>query len=155
MWQGMRGRALTGIVVLAGLMGFVPAASASVTASMSVTSSTPVAAGSNGSLGLDLKFTPSSSAGVYNDSPKSVTLDLPPGVLANASIDNGNCLKTFDITDTTCQIGSGTVTAYIDGAVPAQTPVDFFLVPPPAAGDLAGLAVATSQGDQVGATTRS
>ncbi|MGH2908428.1 MAG: hypothetical protein ACRDK8_03935 [Solirubrobacteraceae bacterium] len=119
---------------------------------MSVTSSTPVAAGSNGSLGLDLKFTPSSSAGVCNDSPKSVTLDLPPGVLANASIDHGNCLKTFDITDATCQIGSGTVTAYIDGAVPAQTPVNFFLVPPPAAGDLAGLAVATSQGDQVGAT---
>jgi hypothetical protein len=148
----MRGRALTGIVVLAGLMGFVPAASASVTASMSVTSSTPVAAGSNGSLGLDLKFTPSSSAGVYNDSPKSVTLDLPPGVLANASIDNGNCLKTFDITDTTCQIGSGTVTAYAYGAIPVPTPVNFFLVPPPAAGDLAGLAVATTQGDQVGTT---
>jgi hypothetical protein len=152
MWQGMRGRALTGIVVLAGLIGFVPAASASVTASMSVTSPTPAAAGSNGNLGLDLKFTPSTSGAAYNDAPQSVTLNLPPGVLANASIDNGQCLKTTDITDSTCQIGSGTVTAYASGIVPLQTPVDFFLVPPPAAGDLAGLAVATSQGDQVGTT---
>ncbi len=152
MWQGMRGRALTGIVVLAGSIGFVPAASASVTASMSVTSPTPVAAGSTGSLGLDLKFTPSTNGAAYNDAPQSVTLNLPPGVLANASIDNGQCLKTTDITDSTCQIGSGTVTAYASGIVPLQTPVDFFLVPPPAAGDLAGLAVATSQGDQVGTT---
>ncbi len=152
MWQGMRGRALTGIVVLVGLIGLVPAASASVTASMSVTSPTPVAAGSTGSLGLDLKFTPSTNGAAYNDAPQSVTLNLPPGVLANASIDHGQCLKTTDITDSTCQIGSGTVTAYASGLVPLQTPVDFFLVPPPAAGDLAGLAVATSQGDQVGTT---
>ncbi|HET9125925.1 MAG TPA: hypothetical protein VFN65_13680 [Solirubrobacteraceae bacterium] len=119
---------------------------------MRVTSSTPVTAGSNGSLGLDLRFTPSSSGGVYNDSPHVVTLNLPPGVLANASIDNGNCLKTFDITDSRCQIGSGTVTAYAFGAIPVPTPVNFFLVPPPAPGDLAGLAVATGQGDQVGTT---
>jgi hypothetical protein len=152
MWQGMRGHALTGAVVLAGLMGFVPAASASVTASVGVTSATPVAAGSNGTLGLDLRFTPSSSGGTYNDSPQTVTLDLPPGVLADAAIDNGNCLKTADITDSTCQIGSGTVTAYAFGAIPIPTPVNFFLVPPPAAGDLAGLAVATGQGDQVGST---
>src|SRR5579875_3081398 len=152
MWQGMRGRALAGIAVLVGTLGFASSASASVTASMSVTSSTPVTAGSNGSLGLDLKFTPSSSAGVYNDSPDAVTLNLPPGVLANASIDNGNCLKTFDITDSTCQIGAGTVTAYAFGTIPVPTPVDFYLVPPPAAGDLAGLAVATGQGDQVGTT---
>jgi hypothetical protein len=148
----MRGRALTGIVVLAGMMGFAASASASVTAGMSVTSSTPVAAGSNGSLGLDLKFTPSMSGVAYNDAPENVALNLPPGVLADASIDNGQCLKTTDITDSTCQIGSGTVTAYASGVVPLQTPVDFFLVPPPAAGDLAGLAVATSQGDQVGTT---
>jgi len=145
MWQGMRGRALTGIVVLAGLVGFVPAASASVTASMSVTSSTPVAAGTTGTLGLDLKFSPSSG-----DAPDQVTLNLPPGVLANASIDNGQCLKAATITSA-CQIGSGTVTADALGT-PLPTPVDFYLVPPPAAGDLAGLEVTTTQGDQVGVT---
>lgn len=146
MWQGMRGRALVGIIVLAGLIGFVPAASASVTASMSVTSPTPVAAGANGTLGLDLKFSPSSG-----DAPDQVTLNLPPGVLANASIDNGQCLKTTDVNDTACQIGSGTVTADALGT-PLPTPVDFYLVPPPAAGDLAGLEVTTTQGDQVGTT---
>lgn len=152
MWQGVRGRALAGIAALVGSLGFASAASASVGAGMSVTSSTPLTAGSNGTLGLDLRFTPSSSGGVYNDSPHEVTLNLPPGVLANASIDNGNCLKTFDITDSRCQIGSGTVTAYAFGAIPIPTPVNFFLVPPPAPGDVAGLAVATGQGDQVGTT---
>jgi hypothetical protein len=153
MWQGLRRRTLAGIVVLAGLAVLAPAASASVTASMSVTSSTPVAAGSSGNLGLDLKFTPSSSGGVYNDGPDSVTLNLPPGVLANASLDNGKCLQTADITGTTCQLGSGTVTAYADGLVPTPTDVSFYLVPPPAAGDLAGLAVAqTGTGDQIGTT---
>jgi hypothetical protein len=152
MWQGMRGRALAGVAVLVGSLGFVPAASASISAGMSVTSTTPVAAGSTGSLGLDLRFSPSMSDGAANDTPQSVSLNLPPGVLANASLDNGGCLKTFDITDATCQIGSGTVTAEAFGVIPVATPVDFFLVPPPAAGDLAGLAVATSQGDQVGST---
>jgi len=153
MWQGMHRRVLTGIVVLAGMAAFVPAASASVTASMSVTSATPVAAGSNGNLGLDLKFTPSSTGGVYNDAPDHVTLNLPPGVLANASIDGGKCLTMVDITGTTCQLGSGTVTAYADGAVPTPTSVSFYLVKPPAPGDLAGLAVAqTGTGEQIGST---
>jgi hypothetical protein len=150
MWQGMRQRVVAGIIILVAMAALAPAASASVTASVSVTSRTPVAAGSNGSLGLDLKFTPSSTAGVYTDSPDDLTLNLPPGVLANASVDGGNCLTTADTTGTTCQIGSGTVTAYASGAVPIPTPVDFYLVPPPAAGDLAGLEVTTTQGDQVG-----
>ena len=46
------------IIVLAGPIGFVPAASASVTASMSDTSPTPVGAGTNGTLGLDLILRP-------------------------------------------------------------------------------------------------
>ncbi|HLI59794.1 MAG TPA: hypothetical protein VKV21_09035 [Solirubrobacteraceae bacterium] len=145
MWHGVRGRALAGLAVLAGLAGFAPGASASVTAGMSVTSSTPVTAGSTGTLGLDLRFNPSAG-----DAPDHVTLNLPPGVLANASIDNGQCLKTTTIASA-CQIGSGTVTASALGT-PIPTPVNFYLVPPPAAGDLAGLEVTTQQGDQVGTT---
>src|SRR5579875_3323983 len=116
MWHGVRGRALAGLAVLAGLAGFAPGASASVTAGMSVTSSTPVTAGSTGTLGLDLRFNPSAG-----DAPDHVTLNLPPGVLANASIDNGQCLKTTTITDSACQIGSGTVTADALGT-PLPTP---------------------------------
>lgn len=44
------------------------------------------------------------------------------------------------------------VTALADGRVPLTTNVNFYLVPPPAPGDLAGLAVADGAGDQIGAT---
>ena len=80
-----------------------------------------------------------------------MTLNLPPGLLANASINGGACLKTVDLDDSACQVGSGTVTAYAFGTVPVPANVTFDLVPPPAAGDLAGLAV-NSNGTQIGTT---
>jgi hypothetical protein len=80
-----------------------------------------------------------------------VILNLPPGLLANAAIDNGGCLQTTDIETSTCQVGSGMVDAVLDGAIPVPTNVGFFLVPPPTPSDLAGLAVAEA-GDQIGAT---
>ena len=80
-----------------------------------------------------------------------MTLTLPPGLLANASIDGGACLTMTDLDDTACQVGTGTVTAIAEGVVPITTPVTFDLVPPPAAGDLAGLAV-NSSGTQIGST---
>jgi hypothetical protein len=149
MWQGMRRRALAGIVVVAGMAAVVPVASASIDPSLSVTSSTPAAAGSTGSLGLAINFSPSSG-----DAPETAILNLPPGVLADAAADNGACIATAisDFSnDAPCQIGSGDVTAIASGVVPVTTPVDFYLTPPPAAGDLAGLAVATGAGDQIGA----
>ena len=157
MRQGMRRRALAGIIALAGMAALAPAASASISPSMSVTSTTPAAAGSVGNLGLDLKFNPSSG-----DAPDSVTLNLPPGVLANASVDGGACLKVvpgagYDFSsDGACQIGSGTVnSSAILGGIAIPVPglgVDFYLVAPPAAGELAGLAVASTTGDQIGVT---
>jgi hypothetical protein len=149
MRQGMRRRALAGIVVLVGMAAVVPAASASIDPTLSVTSGTPATAGSTGSLGLDINFSPSSG-----DAPQTAILNLPPGVLADAALDNGACIATAisDFSnDAPCQIGSGDVTAIASGVVPVTTPVDFYLVPPPAAGDLAGLVVATGAGDQVGA----
>jgi hypothetical protein len=135
------------LVALTGVLALAPAASAAITPTMSVTTATPAIAGSTSSLGLDLKFAPSG-----NDSPDAVTINLPPGVLADAALDGGACLTSTDITDPTCQIGSGTVSAVALGLVPITTPVNFYLVPPPAAGDLAGLAVADTTGDQIGAT---
>jgi uncharacterized membrane protein YgcG len=149
MWQGMRRRVLAGTVVLVGMAAVAPAASASIDPTLSVTSSTPATAGSTGSLGLDINFSPSSG-----DAPQTAILNLPPGVLADAALDNGACIVTA-ITDfsndTPCQIGSGDVTAIASGVVPVTTPVNFYLAPPPAAGDLAGLVVATGAGDQIGA----
>ena len=40
----------------------------------------------------------------------------------------------------------------LEGTIPATTAVNFYLVPPPAPGDLAGLAVADTTGDQIGPT---
>jgi hypothetical protein len=142
----MRRFALTVAVILAGMATLAQSASASVNPTLSLDQSAGTAAGSTANLGLDLKFSPTGT-----DSPDHMTLGLPPGLLANASIDGGACLAMTDLDDTACQVGTGTVTAIAEGVVPITTPVTFDLVPPPAAGDLAGLAV-NSSGTQIGAT---
>jgi hypothetical protein len=142
----MRRYVLTVVVVLAGMAALAPGAWASIAPALSLDQSAGTAAGSTTNLGLDLKFAPTGT-----DSPDHMTLSLPPGLLANASIDGGACLTMTDLDDTACQVGTGTVTAVAQGLVPITTPVTFDLVPPPAAGDLAGLAV-NSSGTQIGST---
>ena len=83
-----------------------PGAWASITPTLSLNQSDGTAAGSTANLGLDLKFTPTGS-----DSPDLMTLNLPPGLLANASVNGGACLTSTDLNDTACQVGSGTVAA--------------------------------------------
>jgi hypothetical protein len=146
MWDGIRRMLLLGALALGGLMALAPGALASITPALSLDQSAGRTAGSTANLGLDLTFSPSGS-----DSPQHMTLNLPTGLLANASIDGGACLTAADLTDSACQVGTGTVTAYAYGTVPIPTDVTFDLVPPPTAGDLAGLAV-NSNGTQIGAT---
>lgn len=129
---------------------FAQGAQASTTPTLTLDQSGGTQAGATQNLGMDLKFTDSLS-----DSPDAMTINLPPGLLANAAIDGGACLKTADLSDTNCQVGTGTVTA--DAIVDLvnldalTVPVTFDLVPPPAAGDLAGLAV-NLYGQQIGQT---
>jgi hypothetical protein len=140
--KGLRRALLLG--VLAGTMAASTASAwGSVTPTLSLDQSAGNAAGSMANLGLDLKF-----ANTGTDSPQHLSINLPPGLLANASINGGACLKTADVSSGACQVGSGTVTATPDPIpgvlnLPASVsvPVAFDLVPPPAAGDLAGLAV--------------
>ncbi len=146
MWQRVQRIVLLGVLAVAVSAAAAPGAGASTVPSLTLDQSAGTAAGSFANLGMDLKF--SSSAG---DSPKDLTINLPPGLLANASIDGGACLATTDLNDTACQVGTGVVTADLLGTIPTPTPVTFDLVPPPAAGDLAGLAV-NSNGSQVGTT---
>ena len=129
-----------GVAVIA-VLALAPAAGASITPSLSLDQSAGKAAGSTASLGLDLRFSDTGT-----DSPHHLTLSLPAGLLANASIDGGACLRTANTSGSACKVGSGTVTANPDVlliGVPASlsVPVSFYLVPPPAAGDLAGLTV--------------
>ena len=137
---------VSAIALCAAAGGLAPSARASVSPSLSLDQSAGTTAGSLENLGVDLKF-----ASTGSDSPQRLTLDLPPGLLADASINGGACLRSADLTDAACQVGSGTVTADAYGAIPVTTPVTFDLVPAPVPGDLAGLAV-NSGGTQIGST---
>lgn len=142
--------ALVGALVAVAAAVFTPGAMASINPSVTLDQSAGTQAGATQNLGMDLKFPPTSLGST--DTPDVMTINLPPGLLANASINGGSCLTTFDINSSNCQVGSGTVSSTELGVgVGISLPVDFYLVPPPAAGDLAGLAVA-NYGQQIGAT---
>jgi hypothetical protein len=133
-------RVLLCAAVAAAAAAAAPAASASITPSLTLDQSAGMAAGSTVNLGMDLKFAPSGS-----DSPKDLTLNLPAGLLANASIDGGACLHT-NTPMAACQVGTGTVTAVpvvagLPVPTPVSVPITFDLVAPPNPGDLAGLAI--------------
>jgi hypothetical protein len=136
MWR----RALSGLLVTGVCAVLAPAASASINPSLTLNQSAGTHAGSTVDLGLDLKFAPSPAT----DSPKDMTLNLPPGLLANASIDGGACLNS-SAPNPACQVGSGTVTAtpFVLGLGGPSVPVKvtFDLVAPPKPADLAGLVI--------------
>jgi hypothetical protein len=134
-------KAFSGLLVAGVCAVLAPVASASFSPAVTLNQSAGTHAGSAVNLGLDLKFgTPSSPS----DSPKDMTLSLPPGLLANAAINGGACLSS-SAPNPACKVGSGTVTATpfvlsIPGpSVPVK--VTFDLVAPPAPADLAGLVI--------------
>ena len=126
------------------MAAFAPAAWASINPVTLTLSPSSAAGGSTGNLGTDITFSPSSG-----DSTKDLTLQLPSGLLANAAIDGGACLKSAT-PNPACQVGSGTVTANIlGGLVPVGLPATFDLVAPSSQANLAGLAVlVTAPGGQ-------
>jgi hypothetical protein len=139
---------LTALCAVCAAAVLAPGALASSTPTLSLDQSAGTAAGSTTNLGLDLTF--ADSAG---DSPDVMTINLPPGLLADASMDGGACLKMTDLSDSACQVGTGTVSANAFDLVGLQDlPVTFDLVAPPAPGDLAGIAVNFDKGTQIGDT---
>lgn len=142
-----RRSALLGALVVLATAVFAQGAQASTSATVSLDQSAGTQAGAFQNLGMDIKFTNSSG-----DSPDAMTIALPPGLLANATVNGGKCLQTADLSDANCQVGTGTVTAYpLDSFIPFSTSVTFDLVPPPSPGDLGGLAV-NMGGTQIGTT---
>jgi hypothetical protein len=142
---------LTAVAIVAASAATAPAAGASTSPTLTLNQSAGKTAGGVANLGLDLKF-----ANTGTDSPHNLTIALPPGLLANAAIGNGACLKAANTTGTACEIGTGRVTATPDlGSIhvplPVPVSVTFYLVPPPEPGDLAGLVV-KGLGMQIGAT---
>ena len=152
MINALHRRLAVAIGSLAMLAFAAPAAEASVRASLSLDQSAGTRAGATANLGLDLKF-----ADTATDSPRDLAITLPPGLLADASIDHGACLRTRIVSGTACKVGTGSVTAtpdlvgLLNVPLPVSVPVSFYLVPPPGPGDLAGLAV-VGLGEQLGAT---
>ena len=93
--------ALVAVVVGMAALALAPVADASITTTLALNQSAGKAAGSAANLGLDLKF-----ADTGTDSPRDLTINLPPGLLANASIGGGACLKTANVSGSTCKVGS-------------------------------------------------
>jgi hypothetical protein len=130
-------RVIAGLAMVLGSAAIAPAASATIMPTVTLDQSAGKVAGSTANLGMDLKFAPTGT-----DSPKDLTLTLPAGLLANASIDGGACLKSATPV-AACQVGSGSVIATENVLVPVALTLNatFDLVAPPSPGDLAGLAV--------------
>ena len=131
-----RRSALVGALVAVAAAAFAPGALASINPSISLDQSAGTKAAATQNLGMDLKFPPTSL--LSTDTPDVLTINLPPGLLANASVNGGSCLTTFDISSSNCQVGSGTVSASefsLGNVVAISLPVGFYLVPPPAPGD--------------------
>jgi hypothetical protein len=133
MWR----RTLAAAVALAAMAVLAPAASASIGTPTLALSPTSAAAASTGNLGTDIKFSPSGG-----DSVKNLALQLPAGLIANASVDGGACLNSATPL-AACVVGTGTVGATENILVPTplSLPAEFTLVKPPSPSDLAGLAV--------------
>src|ERR1700759_193330 len=131
----MRRRVLIGLAVGLTAAVLAPVASASVTPAVTLDQSGGTRAASTVPLGMNLSFSPSGS-----DSPKDLTIGMPPGLLADAAINGGACLHTSTPT-AACPVGSGTVSATGLGLLPVAGQVAFDLVAPPKPGDLAGLAL--------------
>jgi hypothetical protein len=133
-------KALSGFLVGAVCAVLAPAASAAISPTVALDQSAGTHAGSTVNLGMDVKFAPNPTS----DSPKDMTLSLPPGLLANASIDGGACLNS-STPNPACQVGTGTVTAtpFVLGLPGPMVgvKVTFDLVAPPKPADLAGLVI--------------
>jgi hypothetical protein len=124
-------KALVGLVVAAAACVAFPAtALADFTASLSLDQSAGTMAGSSRAIGFDEKF--GSTSG---DAVRTVSLELPPGLLANESIAGGRCLLSSS-PNAACQVGSGTVSLAGGGSQPFALD----LVKPPNQADFAGLA---------------
>jgi hypothetical protein len=130
--QAIWRRITVGLAAVVASVALVPGASAAIRPTLTLDQSAGTAAGSTANLGMDLEFAPNPGT----DSPKDLTLKLPAGLLANAAIDGGACLKSATPVSA-CQVGTGTVTASdteLGLVVPLiPLPVRFDLVAPPPA----------------------
>lgn len=125
-----------------GLAVLAPAASAAIAPSLTLDQSAGTQAGSLVALTTDVAFAPTS-----NDTVKDLTEILPPGLLSNASIDGGRCIKaaapSSGLPRAACKIGTGQASVVVNGVLNTTQPLSLYLVKAPAPADLAGVAIYT------------
>lgn len=135
-------RVVAALSVLLGLAVFVPAASAAITPTLKLDQSAGTQAGSSVAVGTDIKFAPSNPS---TDSVKDLTEVLPAGLLSDASIDGGACIKTAPpssgLPAAACKIGTGQAAILANGVLSETATLALYLVAPPQASDLAGIAI--------------
>ncbi|MGA2925000.1 MAG: hypothetical protein ABSG43_03220 [Solirubrobacteraceae bacterium] len=132
MFLGFKRPSLVALLTAVAVVALPAAASAAILPTLTLSGDT-AAGKSPASVGFDIKFNPSGT-----DSPKDLTISLPPGMLANADLNGGACLAASSPT-ATCQVGSGTLSA--GGVTPTGPNVSMYLVKAPAATDIAGVAL--------------
>ena len=109
--QATARRIFAGLIAGVAALATAPAAWASISPTLTLDQSGGTNSGGTVPLGMDLHFSPSGG-----DSPKDMTLTLPPGLASDASIDGGACLRsTAPIAP--CQVGTGTVTVVPAGSL--------------------------------------
>ncbi len=133
-------RTVIGLVSAAIALAALPAA-ASAAEGLTVAPS-DLRAGSHPSLNLDLQFEPGA-----NDSAKTAVVALAPGLWANLAA-KPSCLAAEPRFTPACEIGSASVSLRVVGN-PIDIAGGLYLVPPPAAGDIAGLGIVAGPVGQV------
>lgn len=136
----MSRRLLPALGALLAAAVLAPAAWASITPTMTLKQS-GTQAGSTVALQTGITFAPSSPS---TDSVRNLTEILPPGLLSNASINGGLCVKTAPppsgLPPAACKIGTGSASIVVNGALSTTQPLSLYLVAPPRRSDLAGIA---------------
>jgi hypothetical protein len=128
-----RARAVTIALGLAVVIALAVPALARAAQSISVTSPTGFPAGG------DPTFTTTSTLDTRAGTPGLVTVTLAPGVLASANA-NPSCLNGPPQYTPSCQIGDGSASTTVPGL---SLSFNAYLVPPPAAADVAGIDLVT------------
>jgi hypothetical protein len=133
-------RALLALAAALSLPIAAPVVASAATGQTFKLSATSLGAGTDPNLSATTGFDPAVGAGT----PKTITLDLAPGLLASAAA-NPSCLTgTPQLASTTpgkgCDIGSGTLTL----ASLVTAGYDLYLVPPASASQIAGVELVTT-----------
>ncbi|MGH3261979.1 MAG: hypothetical protein ACRDNS_08295, partial [Trebonia sp.] len=111
-WRAVCVAAATGATAaVAGLLSAGTAA-ASISPKLSLNQGAGTSAAGTHDLGMTIDFAPSSTS----DTPKTLQITFPPGLIANANIDGGKCLSmpppsTPAGANAACKVGSGTGSA--------------------------------------------